>query len=304
MSESLIERGIWFMKLLVCINGHSGGLEAARTAGKLLRFQAGQVCFLYVRRSGHRSRGLNYAKRMSQVIASIEAPSSEFHYLAEARKAFSEAGGTLPEAAAPSSRREALVQVGSGIFERAIVDISASDVMTFRVREGFPHEEILKEADRQGYDLILLGGRRSDACNWYDSENIPLSVLKKSPCAVLAVQKPIPDQGAFLIMPGTRELSDMHRQMISDLALAFNSGLHVLSTSADQHEGIQLPSGFNPNIAVVRKVADTDPLRFVSGHKAVYGLYICPSNRSRFFSRTNRHARKIFCLGLNTLTLP
>ncbi len=292
------------MKLLVCINGQPGGLEAARTAGKLLRFQAGQVCFLYVRRSGHRSRGLNYAKRMSQVIASIEAPSSEFHYLAEARKAFSEAGGPLPEAAAPSSRREALVQVGSGIFERAIVDISASDVMTFRVREGFPHEEILKEADRQGYDLILLGGRRSESCNWYDSENIPLSVLKKSPCAVLAVQKPIPDQGAFLIMPGTRELSAVHRQMISDLALAFNSGLHVLSTSADQHEGIPIPSGFNPKIAAARKVADTDPLRFVAEHKDAYGLFICPSNRSRFFSGINRHARKIFCLGLNTLTLP
>jgi nucleotide-binding universal stress UspA family protein len=292
------------MKLLVCINGHPGGLEAARTAGRLSQFLAGQVCFLYVRRTGHRSRGLNYAKRMSQVIASIQTPSSEFHHLAEARKAFSEAGGPVPDAGMASSRREALVQVGNGIFERATVDISASDVMTFRVREGFPHEEILKEADQQAYDLILLGGRRSESCNWFDSENIPLSVMKKSPCAVLAVQKPIPDPGAFLVMPGTRELSAIHRRMISDLALTFGSSLHFLSTSEEKHDDAQIPSGLNPKIAVTQKDADTNPLRFVAEHKAAYGLYICTAERTAFFSSVNHHARKIFCLGLNTLTLP
>lgn len=291
------------MKLLVCINGHPGGLEAARMAGRLLRFRAGQVCFLYVRRSGHRSRGLNYARRMSQVIASIEAPSSEFHHLAEAQKAFFEASGPMPDAGMASSRREALIQIGNGIFEKATVDISASDVVTSRVREGFPPEEILKEAGQQAYDLILLGGRRSDACNWFDSENIPLSVLKKSPCPVLAVQKPIPEHGAFLVMPGTRELSAIHWRMISDLALAFGCTLHMLSTSEATHEDRQIPSGLDPKVAFARKVADRDPLRFVAEHKDAYGLYICPSKRSLFFSSANRHAEKIFCLGLNTLAL-
>ncbi len=291
------------MKLLVCINGHPGGLEAARTAGRILRFQAGQVCFLYVRRSGHRSRGLNYAKRMSQVIASIQAPFSEFHHLAEAQKVFYEASGPMPNAGTASSRREALIQVGNGIFERATVDISASDVVTSRVREGFPHEEILKEAGEQAYDLILLGGRRSDSCNWFDPENIPLSVLKKSPCPVLAVQKPIPEHGAFLIMPGTLDLSAVHWRMISDLALAFDCNLHILSTSEETHEDRQIPSGFNSKIALSRMVADRDPLRFVAERKDAYGLYICPSKRSVFFSSISRHAEKIFCLGLNTLAL-
>ena len=291
------------MKLLVCINGQPGGLEAARTAGKLLRFQAGQVCFLYVRRSGHRSRGLNYAKRMSQVIASIEAPSSEFNYLAEAQKAFSEASGPLPNAGKASSRREALIQVGNGIFEKATVDISASDVVTSRVREGFPPEEILKEAGRQAYDLILLGGRRSDACNWYDSENIPMSVLKKSPCPVMTIQKPIPERGAFLVMPEAGALSAVHWQMISDLALAFDCTLHLLGASEETGADGQIPSGLNPKIALARKVADRDPLRFVAEHKDAYGLFICPSKRTVFFSSVSRHAEKIFCLGLNTLAL-
>ncbi len=153
------------VRILATVDGSAASRRAVETLSALCDLGAAEVCLMYVAETPW----LNLADEGDYATASEEEAEN------------SEAGQWEKE----------FVREGEGVIEEARDLLRATGVtVNRRVEEGNPANEILTEADRGLYDLVVLGATGSRDVKHRMLGSVSLRVAWEAPCSVLIVREP------------------------------------------------------------------------------------------------------------------
>lgn len=128
--------------------------------------------------------------------------------------------------------RHALKVITHGLYEVHLVGTREQDVR-FRLREGPPVREILREAEDPEYDLILMGTRGYTGLKRWLLGSVAQEVAQRSPCSVLVAKNLRPEQGLMVGVTGRETALEAVRQA-GEIAQALGVPLVLLSVIGEE----------------------------------------------------------------------
>jgi len=196
-------------KILVPIAYWETCRVALRYAGLLARELRTSLTVLHVAtppRETLLGRGLSSEKLEDW---GVEPP--HFELLRRAQDSLQELGlFELTERQKPVEKH-ALKAIAHGLYEVHLVGADGQDVR-FRLREGPPVREILREAEDPEYDLILMGTRGHTGLKRWLLGSVAQEVALHAPCSVLVAKNLRPDQGLMVGVTGRETALEAVRQ--------------------------------------------------------------------------------------------
>ena len=124
---------------------------------------------------------------------------------------------------AQEQRANELVQSAVGVLEAAGVKATGT------VRRGKPAEEIIREADRTGADLVVLGAKGIDDNERFALGTVAQKVVKYAGCSVLLARKRVSSLQRVLLATDGSKYSDATSQFLFDLALPGDCDILVVT---------------------------------------------------------------------------
>ena len=297
------------MRTLICIDGNEHALKAARLAAKSVCTTNSEATFLFVRRYGKDTRGYNIRRKTTEIFANWREQLPEMRYLHEAEDAFQKAGGRQGDDGETEELHRALVHVGNGVLEEGMVRLRSTGSTRLKIREGVPHEEIVREAEDGHYDLVMLGARVASGCHWYETEHIPLSVAQRAPCPVAVIGKEFEERKPVLVCVGNEDLPRSTFPLVQVIAANMNSKIEVLTVRRTNGSDFQFSQKVASMIGkwsaaslnVTPKVLTGDPVKVILEIAPNYGLIVCSHSRKRLRNRLGKVTKKVLCRQFNTL---
>lgn len=297
------------MKTLICINGHIHALRATRLAAKFACTTNSEATFLFVRRYRKDTRGYNIRRKATEVFADWGEELPEIKYLHEAENTFKETRGDSGKEIQVGRPRRTLVHIGGGIFEEGSVYLRSDSQAHLKIREGVPHEEIIKEAREGRYELVMLGAHRLIGCRWCEIENIPLRVAQKAPCPVTVIGTDFEEGQPVLVCVGRNDPPESTLRLGKAITAIMKSEIEVLSVQRTANPAFQftekVASMMNEwsesSLKVTPRVMTGDPIEVILEMAPHYGLIVCLSGRKRRKYRLGKVTKKVLCRQLNVL---
>ncbi|HID30335.1 MAG TPA: universal stress protein [Desulfobacterales bacterium] len=297
------------MKTLICIDGHDHALKAARLAGKLAWARNTEATFLFVRRYRKDTRGYNIRRKTTEIFTNWTEELPEMAYLHEAEEVFKKARGSQEDEMEREEPHRALVHVGKGVFEEGRIQLRSAGSAHLKIREGVPHEEIVREAEEGHYDLVMLGAHLGAGCRWYEIENIPLTVAQKAPCPVTIIGKEFEEGQPVLVCVGKKPPLESTLHLGQVIATNMKSEIEVLTVlkSADpdfqfsQEVSSMIGEWSERPLKVTPKVLPGDPVRVILEIAPNYGLIVCSYSEKRKRNRLGKVTKKVLCRQFNIL---
>ncbi len=152
-------------RMLIAVDGSTGSLHAIETVGSLFDLNGAEVCLMHIAETPWVQFGLE----------------EDWETYSEEAKESSEAGVMEKE----------LVREGEAVVEQARNLLRPFNVsITTRVDEGNPANEILSEAERGQYDLIVAGATGARDLKHTMLGSVSAKIAWGAPCSVLIVREP------------------------------------------------------------------------------------------------------------------
>jgi len=109
-----------------------------------------------------------------------------------------------------------------------------------RLRRGNPAGEILKEAKKDGSDLIVIGCSTQKDCAWKESGNVPLKVAREADCSVMVIKEDKKINKVLCCLDHDN-ISQESLEMISQMVTLFHADIDivVLTENEDVQEKIE-----------------------------------------------------------------
>jgi nucleotide-binding universal stress UspA family protein len=296
------------VKTLICINGHVHALKATKLAAKFACPVKSEPTFLFVRRYRKDARGYNIRHKATEAFADWREELPEIKYLHEAEGVFKQARGG-GERERPIEARKTLVHLGGGVFEEGRVYLRSNGQSHLKIREGVPHEEIIREAQEGRYELVILGARRVGGCRWYEIENIPLRVAQKAPCPVTVIGKDFEEGQPVLVCVGRQDPPESTLHLGRVIAASMKSKIEVLTVLRTANPAFQFAGKVSSmidkwsegSLKVTPKAMTGDPAEVILEMAPNYGLIICSSGEKRRKNRLGKVTKKVLCRQFNLL---
>lgn len=153
------------LRVLVAVDGSTASLHAVETLAEVFDLTSAEVCLMHVAETPWAEMGLD----------------EDWVTYSEEDKANSEAGVMEKE----------LVREGEAVVEQARTVLRPQNVsVTTRIDEGDPANEILSEADRGQYDLVVAGATGARDLKHSMLGSVSLKIAWNAPCSVLIVREP------------------------------------------------------------------------------------------------------------------
>jgi nucleotide-binding universal stress UspA family protein len=297
------------VKTLICINGHVHALKATKLAARFARSVNSEATFLFVRRYRKDTRGYNIRRKATEVFADLREELPEMKYLHEAEDMFKQVQGVRDERIPIEEPRRTLVHVGDGIYEEGRVYLRSDGQAHLKIREGMPHEEIIREAQEGRYELILLGAHRDAGCRWYEIENIPLRVAQKAPCPVTVISKDFEEGQPVLVCVGRDDPPESTLHLGRVITASMKSEIEVLSVQRTANPAFQFAEKVSSmmdewsesSLKVTPRTMTGDPARVILEMAPNYGLIVCSSGEKRRRNRLGKVTKKVLCRQFNLL---
>jgi len=169
--------------MLVAVDGSDQSLKAAALAGELAGKCGSSLTVLHVLLH----RDLSNLRRMAEVEHLADPP--EFQ-LGMPPAIAQDVATTMRDIAENTLPYDVLNKIGRSIVataEQTARDAGAEDVSSL-VRDGDPVEEILKAAETEGADLILLGSRGIGPIESMIMGSVSNKVSQTAPCSCVTVK--------------------------------------------------------------------------------------------------------------------
>ena len=163
----------------------------------------------------------------------VEPPG--FELLRRAQDSLQELGLLALDERGRPEERHALKAIAHGLYEVHLVGVSGQDVR-FRLREGPPVREILREAEDPEYDLVLMGTRGHTGLRRWLLGSVAQEVALHAPCSVLVAKNLQPDQGLLVGVTGRETALEAVRQA-GEIAEALDVPLVLLAVIPEPEEG-------------------------------------------------------------------
>ena len=299
------------MKTLICIDGHVHALKATRLAAKFACTTNSEATFLFVRRYRKHTRGYNIRGKATEIFANWREELPEMRCLHEAEKVFEKARGCRENETEIGKPHRALVHLGGGVFEEGTIRLRSESKAHLKIREGIPHEEILRETEEGHYSLIMLGIRRAGECRWSDIEHIPLSVAEKAPCPVMVIGKEFEEGQSVLLCIGKKDPPESTSELIRVIATRMKSEIEVLTVLRSGDSTFQFSKKNSSmidewsagSLTVSQKVLTGKPADAILEMAPDYGLIACSSSEKRKRNRLGNVTKKVLCRQCNLLVL-
>ena len=299
------------MKTLICIDGHDHALKAAKLAGKSACTRNSEATFLFVRRYRKDTRGYNIRRKATEIFTNWTEDLPEMRYLHEAEEVFKKARGCQEDERETEELRRALVHVGNGVFEEGKVQLRSAGSTHLKIREGVPHEEIVREAEQGHYDLVVVGARPVSGCHWYEIEHIPLNVAQKAPCPVTVIGTEYEEGQPVLVCVGKEAPPEATSHLGQVIATNMKSKIEVLTVLPSSDPNFQFSQKVSSMIVewsesslkVTPKVLTGHPVKVILEIAPNYGLIVCSFSEKRKRNRLGKVTKKVLCRGFNILVL-
>jgi len=295
------------VKTLVCINGHGHALKATKLAAKFACAANSETTFLFVRRYRKDARGYNIRHKAIEVFADWREELPEMKYLHEAEEVFKQGRGGSEKEIQEEPRRT-LVHVGGGVFEEGRVYLASNSQAHLKIREGVPHEEIIREADEGRYELVMLGAHGA-GCRWYEVENIPLIVAQKAPCPVTVIGRDFEEGQSVLVCVGRKAPPESTLHLGRIIAASMKSEIEVLTVLRTADPAFQfaeevcsmMDEWSQISLKVTPKATTGHPAKVILEMAPNYGLIICSSGEKLRTNRLGKVTKKVLCGRFNLL---
>lgn len=153
------------LRILIPVDGSAASFHAVRTVDELCDLNAAEVCLMHVAETPWVQLGLegDWESSSEEEIESSEAGVFEKELVDEG---------------------EALIEEARGLLRHERVLVSS------RIEEGSPANEILAEAERGQYDLVVLGATGNRDLKHQMMGSVSSRIAWEAPCSVLIVTEP------------------------------------------------------------------------------------------------------------------
>ncbi len=119
-----------------------------------------------------------------------------------------------------------------GFYEAHLIGSHGQDIR-FRLREGDPTREILREAEDPEYDLIITGTRGHRGLKRFWVGSVAQEVALHAPCSILVAKNLQSDQGILVGVSGLETAMEAVRQA-AELAEALQVPLTLLAVAPEE----------------------------------------------------------------------
>jgi nucleotide-binding universal stress UspA family protein len=296
------------VKTLICIDGHAHALRATKLAAKFACAANSEATFLFVRRYRRHSRGYDIRRKATEVFANWREELPEMKHLHEAEDVFKRTRGCRGKETQTEEPRRALVRVAGGVFEEGRVYMGSNSQAHLKIREGVPHEEIIREADEGRYELVMLGAH-GVGCRWYEVENIPLRVAQKAPCPVTVIGRDFEEGQRVLVCVGRKAPPESTLHLGRIIAASMKSEIEVLTVLGTADPAFQfagevcsmMDEWSESSLKVTPKATTGHPAKVILEMAPNYGLIVCSSGEKRRTNRLGKVTKKVLCGRVNLL---
>ena len=253
-------------KILVPIAYWEGCRRALELGGRLARALGASLTVLHVA-PPPRGELLNPGVASEKLEAwGVEPP--PFQLLRQAEAQLKGLGLLRLDERGEPLAKHALKALAHGLYEVHLVGNRGQDVR-FRLRQGDPVREILKEAEDPEYDLILTGTRGHQGLKRWLVGSVAHEVALHAPCSVLVAKNLKPDQDLLVGVTGRETAREAARQA-GEIAQALGRAVVLLAVIPGEDEGrreeaerhLRSAQGVIPEgVPVERRVRVGDPVR-------------------------------------------
>jgi nucleotide-binding universal stress UspA family protein len=289
------------VKTLVCIDGRERALEAVRLAANLYRSEKDEATFLFVRRYRKETRGYNIRRKATETFRDWQKELPEATYLREAANFYDQHRGGHRGKVTEDISERVLIHLGEGVFEEGMVYRPPKGSTHLKIREGYPTDEIQKEAEEGQYDLVMLGARSIAGCRWYHIEHIPFEVARKASRPVMVVAARFEAGQTLLVWMAEMSLSETSQGLIQVIAKRMKSRIRAVALSRTADNTLGPPERVasiiekwrEGSLTVTFEILTEDPLAVIPEMAVHAGLVVCPSRRWMKRQRLDKLTKKI-----------
>lgn len=222
-------------KILVPIAYFESCRRALEFAGRLVKLVHADLTVLHVHKP--RLRGAPIGVVMVQEkLAEWGLETGPFKLLRQAEEALIELGAVKLDEQINPVQKHSLKALAKGLYEVHLLG-PHGEGLRFRLREGEPVREILREAQEDEHDLIIMGTRGYRGLKRWLIGSIAQEVAFHAPCSILVAKNLAPGQGVLVGTDGSDHAQEAVRQA-GTLAEALGVRLKVLAVAEkeDQRE--------------------------------------------------------------------
>ena len=216
-------------KILVPIAYFESCRMALELGGRLSRELGAHLTVLHV---APQLRGTLLGRRVaSEKLEAWGIEPPHFQLLHQAEEQLKQLGVLQLDEQGKPIAQHALKALTHGLYEVHLVGNRDQDVR-FRLREGDPVHEILREAEDPEYDLIITGTRGHQGLKRWLVGSVAHEVALHAPCSVLVAKNLKPEQDLLVGITGRETALEAARQA-GEIAQALRASIVLLAVIAD-----------------------------------------------------------------------
>ncbi|MFQ6090321.1 MAG: universal stress protein [Candidatus Bipolaricaulia bacterium] len=220
-------------KILVPIAYFAACRRALELAGRLAKIFQADLTVLHVHQPRLRGSPIGIGA-MREKLAEWGLETGPFKLLRQAEDSLIELGVVKLDEQINPVQKHALKALTKGLYEVHLLGPHEENIR-FRLREGDPVREILKEAKEGDHDLIITGTRDYKGFKKFLVGSIAEEVAFHAPCSILVAKNLQPYQGILVGTDGSPPAREAVRQA-GELAKALGTRLKVMAVAEDGRE--------------------------------------------------------------------
>lgn len=220
-------------KILVPIAYFAACRRALELAGRLAKIFQADLTVLHVHQPRLRGSPIGIGA-MREKLAEWGLETGPFKLLRQAEDGLIELGVVKLDEQINPVQKHALKALTKGLYEVHLLGPHEENIR-FRLREGDPVREILKEAKEGDHDLIITGTRDYKGFKKFLVGSIAEEVAFHAPCSILVAKNLQPYQGILVGTDGSPPAREAVRQA-GELAKALGTRLKVMAVAEDGRE--------------------------------------------------------------------
>jgi nucleotide-binding universal stress UspA family protein len=217
-------------KILVPIAYFAACRRALELAGRLAKAFQADLTVLHVHRSRLRGSPIGIGA-MREKLAEWGLETGPFKLLRQAEENLIEMGAVKLDEQINPVQKHGLKVLAKGLYEVHLLGPHEENIR-FRLREGGPVRQILREAKEGDYDLIITGTRGYQGIRRFLVGSIAFEVASHTPCSILVAKNLQPYQGILVGTDGSPSAHEAVRQA-GELAGALGTRLKVMAVAED-----------------------------------------------------------------------
>ncbi|MFQ6117187.1 MAG: universal stress protein, partial [Candidatus Bipolaricaulia bacterium] len=217
-------------KILVPIAYFAACRRALELAGRLAKIFQADLTVLHVHQPRLRGSPIGIGA-MREKLAEWGLETGPFKLLRQAEDSLIELGVVKLDEQINPVQKHALKALTKGLYEVHLLGPHEENIR-FRLREGDPVREILKEAKEGDHDLIITGTRDYKGFKKFLVGSIAEEVAFHAPCSILVAKNLQPYQGILVGTDGSPPAREAVRQA-GELAKALGTRLKVMAVAED-----------------------------------------------------------------------